>query len=396
MFVRIPYPGQDRLRVLHIITRLVVGGAQENTILTVAGLREKGFPHVWLAAGPQAGPEGSMSAEAERQLGKIFVVPHLVREVSPWKDTAAYFEISALIRKCRPHIVHTHSAKAGILGRLAARAAGVPFVVHTIHGLPFHRAQSEGLNCLAVLAERSVSRCTDLFIAVSDAMKRQATEAGMMTGGRAMVVRSGMDTRPFLQSVTHRAKMRSELGIADDEFVAGVVARIAPLKGHEFILKLAPRILERHPKVRFVFVGDGQLRGEIESLASRLRIGDRTVFTGLVDPREVPKMIAAMDLVIHASLREGLARVLPQAHLCGKAVVAFDIDGADEVVVPGRTGWLVRAGDADGFVSACLAAVGNPEATRSMGREGRERCAEAYAKEAMIRRIAEEYLTLFS
>jgi glycosyltransferase involved in cell wall biosynthesis len=385
---------RKHIRILHIITRLVIGGAQENTILSVAGLRKAGFENTWLASGPQTGPEGSMLDDARRLLGGVLLVPHLVREVSPFKDSAALVEILLLLRRYRPHVVHTHSAKAGILGRIAAWIAGTPFVVHTIHGLPFHRAQSGLLNRLAVIAERLAGVFTDRLIAVSEAMRVQAVVAGLGHRPRLSVVRSGMDVGAFLSSGRLRESTRLGYGLQPDEFVVGVVARLAPLKGHDFVLRLSREVLKRHPLTRFLFVGDGRLRDEIEALTQKLEITDKVVFAGLVHPSEVPALIAATDMVVHASLREGLARVLPQAALCGKPVVTFDVDGADEVVAHAKTGFLTKPGDSSAFLAAMLTLMGNRERAREMGEAGRRKCEGLYSGDKMVERLGKLYMSL--
>lgn len=382
------------IRVLHIITRLVIGGAQENTILSVVGLRQAGFGKVWLASGPQAGREGSMLDAARNSLGEVFVIPHLVREISPLKDFLAFIEVLLLLLRLRPHIVHTHSAKAGILGRIAAWVVGTPLVVHTIHGLPFHRAQAGYLNRLAVAVERLAGSVTDLFIAVSDAMRRQALAARLGSPSKFVVVRSGMDTASFLSSALLREITRARYGLLPDECVIGVIARFAPQKGHDFILRVAAEVLKKQPRARFLFVGDGKLRKEIESQAEKLGVREKVLFSGLVQPSEIPAMIAAMDIVVHASLREGLARVLPQAALCAKPVVTFDLDGADEVVAHGQTGFLTKAGDSEAFLAAILTLMEDRDRAREMGEAGRRRCETLFRSEDMIEQLDKLYISL--
>jgi glycosyltransferase involved in cell wall biosynthesis len=245
---------------------------------------------------------------------------------------------------------------------------------------------------------------------VADAMTAQALAAGVGRREQFLTIYSGMDTEPFLAvatsgspvepsanepfAATTRPAMRARLGFADDHFVIGKVARLFELKGYEYVLEAAPRILAAHPNVRFLFVGDGILRGRFEREAERLGIRDRIVFAGLVPAREVPSYLSAMDALVHASLREGLARVLPQALLAGKPVVSFDVDGAREVVIPGETGWLVPPKSVDGLVDALVDIIAQPERGAAMANRGRENCRQRFAWQQMVAALDQLYRQL--
>ncbi len=384
------------LNVVHVITRIIRGGAQENTLLTCRGLQADPRFKVTLVTGPAIGPEGDLLDDA-RQMGvEVVVIDAMRREIHPLRDRRAYRELRRCFRELRPDIVHTHSSKAGILGRAAARAEKVPRIVHGIHGLPFHNYESWWRNRLYIALERYCAKYTDLFVCVCDAMTDQAVAAGIAPREKFVTVYSGMDVEPYLHGEHDRAATRAALGLSDDDQVVGVIARISPLKGHEFVLRAAPNILARHPKARFLFVGDGHIRAEMEALARQQGVYDRIVWAGLRDYREIPELVAAMDLVVHTSLREGLARVLPQALLAGVPVVSYDVDGAREVVIDGQTGWLGPAQSINRLGQAVCEALADPAHARRLAEAGRELCKGRYPAPVMVDAIAREYEKLFS
>lgn len=370
---------------------MILGGAQENTLYTVLGLNQKPGYEVTLVTGPAIGPEGELLEEARKSGIRVMLVPEMRREIHPWRDFQTLLSLTRLLKELSPEIVHTHSSKAGILGRLAARRAHVPFILHTIHGQAFHPNQNWILNTLFKNLEWYVSRFTDRIITVADAMRDQAVAAGIAPASKFITIYSGMDVGAFLNGHGRRTEMRRKLGFGEEQTVVGKVARLAPLKGYEYIIELAHELMPRHPELRFLFVGDGQLRTELEAQAQRLGVRDRIVFAGLVPAQEVPAYLSAMDILVHASLREGLARVLPQALISGKPVVSFDVDGAREVVRNEETGFLVRAKDLRGLVESVEKLVAQPALGKRMGERGRELFTRQFDQEVMVDRIDELY-----
>src|SRR6266404_3758616 len=332
------------VRVLHIITRLIVGGAQENTLLSVEGLDRRPEYEVTLVTGVDNGPEGDL-LERARRTTRLVIVPELGRSINPLSDVAASYKLYRLIRTGRYHIVHTHSSKAGVLGRLAAKLAGTPIVVHTLHSLVFHDYQPWLVNRLWWVVKMLCAPLTDHFISVSSVISQKAIAAGIGSPEKFTTIYSGMELDWFLDSKVDPAAVRREFGIPEDAPVVGKIARLFSLKGHDQLLDAAPEIVQRHPNVRFLLIGDGLLYEHLRSRAREAGILDNFVFAGLIPRERIPEMIAVMDVVVHTSLREGLARVLPQALAMGKPCVSFDLDGAPEVVIPGETGFLVRPGD---------------------------------------------------
>ena len=380
------------MKVCHIITRLIVGGAQENTAATCIGLRKLGY-ELDLVTGPQTGPEGSLYELARSAGVPIVAVDELRREPNPWLDAHACVALTRLFRQRRYDIVHTHSGKAGFLGRLAARWARAPAIVHTIHGPSFYRYQNPVGNWLFRWAEQVAGEWTTQFVCVADAMRDQYLEAGIATPSRYVTIHSGMDVEAFVNAQPD-PQLRRSLGLSDSDTVVGKVARLFRLKGHEFLFEAAPRIVASVPNVKFLLVGDGIYRNEFERQAERMRLRDRFVFAGLVPPQEMPRYMALMDMLVHLSLREGLPRTLPQALACGKPVVAFDVDGAPEACVDGETGLLVRAGDVDGLARAVIRLLQDRQLATSMAARGRELVREQFSEALMVQRIDAMYRRL--
>jgi glycosyltransferase involved in cell wall biosynthesis len=383
------------MKIVHVITRLIVGGAQENTLLTVEGLHHRHRDDVTLITGPAEGPEGDLFRRAEEQGLKVEVMPELVRAVRPATDWSAYRKLRAAFRRLRPDVVHTHSSKAGIVGRAAAWREKVPAVVHTIHGLPFGPFESAARNALYIALERWAARRCHAIVSVCDAMTRQALEAGVGRPEQFSTVYSGMDAEAFLHPPRPRDEVRRELGLADDETAFATVARLFELKGHDDIAAIAPDVLRANPKVRFVWIGDGILRDKLIADLEDRGVRDAFILTGLVPPDRIPELLSAVDAVIHPSLREGLARVLPQSLIVGRPAISYDVDGAREVVLP-ETGVLLPPRDLPGMTAAVLRLAADPELRDAMGREGRRRFADQFRHETMTDSLRSLYERLLA
>jgi glycosyltransferase involved in cell wall biosynthesis len=378
------------MNVAHIITRLIVGGAQENTLLTVEDQHLDYGDRVTLITGPALGPEGSLLERARAGGFDVRVMPSMRRSIHPLRDAAALRALMRELRDIRPELVHTHSSKAGILGRLAAARLKLP-TVHTIHGAAFHYGQHPAAYRAYVAAERWAARRTAHFISVSDDMTREYVEARVAAPEQFTTIYSGFDVEPYLQPSRSGAQVRAELGIAEDRLVIGKVARLFPLKGHEFLLAAAPKIVAGCPQALILLIGDGILRPRIEQQIREQGLADHFLFTGLVRPDRIPELLHATDLVVHTSQWEGLARVLPQALIAGKPVISYDVGGAREVVIPGETGYLLPRDAVEPLADAVIDLAGNPELRRRMGDTGRARFTEQFRHQTMTRRIREVY-----
>ena len=371
------------MRVTHVITRLIVGGAQENTIATVLGLRERHGVAVQLISGPTTGPEGSLEDKVTVVPDLLTLVPELIRPIHPWKDTLAFLKLAKLFREHRPQIVHTHSGKAGVLGRLAASRARVPVIVHSIHGPSFGNFQSELPNAIFRIAERIAGRCTTHFIAVANAMIEQYRAVGIGQIESFSRIFSGFDLEPFLNAANDPA-LRARYAIRDTDIVVGKIARLFKLKGHDDLLTVAPKLVRACPQMKFLLVGDGAWRCRLEARARDLGLGNHFIFTGLVPPDVVPRLIGMMDIVVHLSRREGLARALPQALAAARPVVAYDCDGASEVCVDDETGFLVKPGDLAALTQCLNRLAASKNLRESLGRRGQAFVAQHFSVEKMV------------
>ncbi len=381
----------DSLRIMHISTRLILGGSQENTVLSCEGQAGAGHT-VSLVYGPIYGPEGSL-LERVKQHGGIETIEtsNLVRDLSPMRDVRCYFNLKTIIAQWQPDVVHTHSSKAGILGRLAAWKAGVPCVVHTIHGLAFHPYQTKWRNAIYIASERFAARRCHRIICVADAMRDQALAARIGRRDQYVTVYSGIDTEPFVQPKHSQQAMRTELGLAEDDFVLGTIARLAELKGHDDLLDALSPMMHTLPNMKLLWVGDGWWRDRLLKRIQRLGLESQIVLTGLVEPQRIPACLGAMNVLVHPSYREGLPRAVPQALLSGVPTIVYDVDGAKEVCIDGEVGRLVPPGDLAALRDAVQWMMDHPKERQEMGQRGRARCEDRFAATRMVNELETIY-----
>ena len=397
------------IKVVHIITRLILGGAQENTILTVEGLQRRPEYKVILISGPALGPEGELVKRVKASGVELIIVPEMRRNINPFLEIVAFIKLLLLMRRLKPDIVHTHSAKAGILGRFAAYLAGVKIIVHTLHGLSFYPYQNKAVNILYIAAEKAASFVTTKFISVADAMTAQSLKAGIGKPEMYKTIYSALELDKF-EPKESAFEVKRRLGLENNK-VVGTIARLFPLKGHEYILQIAVRIIRDVPEVKFLFVGDGSLSDKLKREVNGRGLADWFMFAGLVPPEQIPSMIQAIDILVHPSLREGLARTIPQSFSLGKPVVSFDVDGARELVInsnpPDRqgragTGFLIPAPvsekhtkeSLDQMSQAIIFLLKNPEQARQMGAAGRKLIIPNFDANYMVEKIIEQYVLL--
>jgi glycosyltransferase involved in cell wall biosynthesis len=387
---------ERNLRVLHVITRLIVGGAQENTLLTAIGQRNTPGIGVTLLCGIDEGPEGNLLDAARNAGVELHLMPELVRPISPLQDVTALIKLIAFIRRGRFDVVHTHSSKAGILGRLAAKATGTPIIVHTLHSLVFGEHATPRQNAVYLRAKRLCAPITHRYISVCDATREGAIAAGVGRPAQHCTIYSGFDLEPFLSVRDHVTvdEAKLQIGLEPHHHVVGKVARMFPQKGHDHFLSAAERIATSDPDARFLLVGDGILRRDLELQVQRSGLADLFVFAGLVQPSDVPRYMQAMDVVVHTSVREGLARVLPQAMATGKPVVGFALDGTPEAVGHDERGLLATPHDPEDVAAKVVQLLQDPERRERLGYAGRAYAIRTFAVEVMVERINEEYREL--
>jgi len=379
------------MRIAHIITRMIIGGAQENTLFCCQDHVEMFGDDVLLITGPALGPEGGLLGQGRGAQVPVEIVPALRRAIHPWRDFSSYFALKKVLRKFKPDVVHTHSAKGGFLGRLAATALKVPAVVHTVHGAPFHPYQGVLPRTLFRWCEQYAARRCDALVSVADAMTNMLVETNVAPREKFTTVYSGMDVEPFLAADTLRQESRQELGFEPQHIVIGKIARLFHLKGHEYLISAASRVVKANPQVRFLLVGDGLLRKQLEAQIQQAGLENHFHFVGLVDPQRIPAMLGAMDMLVHTSLREGLARTLPQALIAGKPVVSYDVDGAREVVLPGETGYLIPPKEITPLANALIELASDPELRTRLGQQGRDRFTDQFRHQHMTEQLRKLY-----
>lgn len=413
------------MRILHISTRLILGGSQENTVLSCEGQARPPRGHeVHLAFGPIYGPEGSLLGRVQsfrtddgRGIA-THVVPHLLREIDVVADRKAYNELRRLVRDLKPDVVHTHSSKAGVIGRAAAwrelvsGGIGQSAVVHTVHGPPFHANLPWHINRLYIAAERFAARRCHAIVGVCNAMVEQFVERKIGRPEQYHTVYSGMETEKFLHAAPGetREEVRSRLGLAPGDFVIGTVARLAEHKGHDDLLDALSDDLRSRPEWKLLWVGDGWWRERLVARARAMGIGvseldlaaaqpnpsdppqtAQLLIVGLVAAERIPGLVRAMDVLVHPSYREGLPRTVPQALLCGTCPIAYDTDGTPEVCKDMKTGRLVPTGDLVGLRDAIRWAADNPVPRAALAARGREECRVRFDAERMVNELERVY-----
>jgi len=379
------------MRIMHISTRLIVGGSQENTVLSCEGQTARGHA-VSLVYGPIYGPEGSLLPRAQRS-GSIELIetPNLVRQIAPITDWKCARDLRSLIRAWKPDVVHTHSSKAGILGRHAAWSERVRKVVHTIHGLPFHPYQNKLVHNLYVRSERWAAKRCHTIVCVADAMREQALAERIGTPSQYVTIYSGMEVEMFLHPAWRREEVRAELGFAPNDFVLGTVARLAELKGHDDLLDALGDRMRTTPNLKLLWVGSGYWSDRLLERVRAMGLRDQVVTTGLVPPDQIPRFMQAMDALAHPSYREGLPRAVTQASLCALPTIVYDLDGAPEVCLHERTGLLVPAGHPKALGEAVVWMMNHPHERQQLGLAGRKHCRLRFDARTMVDELEKVY-----
>jgi len=367
-----------KVTVVHIITKLELGGAQQNTLFTVSHLNPERYEPVLIS-----GTEGLLVEEA-KQLNRVrfFLIPELVREISPFKDMMAFLKIAGVLRAIKQHVqsnagnaqndivVHTHSSKAGILGRWAARLTGIRHIVHTVHGFSFHAFQPPLVRAFYIFLERLTTSITRAFILVSRANMEEGLQERIFTTDKAVLIRSGIDISEYQSVQCDRMAVRASLGITNGGPVVAMVACFKPQKAPLDFVKTARLVIDEHERVEFLLVGDGVLRSNIKELAEELKISDKVHLAGW--RKDVPEIMNSIEILVLTSLWEGLPRVLPQAMAAGVPVVASDVNGSREAIHDGVNGFVIEPHDIQGMARKILYLLKHPDVARSMGKKGTE------------------------
>jgi glycosyltransferase involved in cell wall biosynthesis len=377
-----------RVPVIHIITKLEFGGAQQNTLFTVASLDRERYQPILIT-----GPEGYLLPEARAMGVDPGIVPSMERAVKPGADASAYRELRGLLDRYSsvPSIVHTHSSKAGILGRWAARRSRIPVIVHSIHGYGFTPDQNPATRYLYKAAERITSRVTDHFIAVSESNRADGIRYGLFDRDRCSVIRSGFDLERFRKAGKLGPGQLDDLGIPGGSPIILMAACLKPQKAPLDFVKLAARVRSEVPEARFLLAGDGDLRGSLVREIEKQDVKD--VFCAPGWREDIPELMKSSRVVVLTSRWEGLPRVIPQAKAAGRPVVATSVDGSREAVRDGVDGYLCPPGDVDCAARKVITLLKDPGLAERMGQEG-ERSVDEWDQDEMVRKQEELYTRL--
>ena len=374
------------MKICHVITRMIIGGAQENTLFSCRGQIQAGH-QVTLISGEETGAEGDLLTCQKVAGLQIKKISSLKRNLSLLDDYRAYRQLYRYFCSHEFDVVHTHSSKAGILARIAAYRAGVKVVVHTIHGLPFHRYEKWYKNWFYIFAERYASKFCQKIFSVADALTKEALQKKITSPQKYKTIRSGIDMN--LCSSQKNLKLRQSLGISQDKVVVGKVARIFQLKGYEKLVQIAQHF--KNSNVVFLIVGAGKLRPTIEKQIKKRNLGHLFIFVGLVKSEEVAQYISCMDILIHLSLHEGLPRVVVQALASSCPVVAYKLDGTPEVVKYNKSGFIYPPEQTQKLIEGLKSLVGDEKLRCKMGSYGRKLVIKEFTWQKMVADLNNEY-----
>ncbi|MDZ7816927.1 MAG: glycosyltransferase family 4 protein [Planctomycetota bacterium] len=377
----------ERPRVAQVITRFILGGAQLVCLSAAKGMRELGWEvEIW--AGPAIGAEGDLFFYAFNEGITVRKIPEMRREIHPNRDFRSWLHLKEHVRRFSPHVVHTHSSKAGVLGRLAAKSCKVPAVVHTVHGLPFGYGR-DMMEKLYPCFERSAARSCDRVFCVSRSLVAKMREHSIADESKISYMPWGLDLSRFKRYLGKLARARMGIGTNSPTIV--IPARLAPDKGHEDALMALSVLVDRFDELRLLLVGDGPLREPLQDLARSMGMGGNVVFAGRVPPRQMPHFLAAGDITLLPSYREGMPVVLAESFVAGRPVIAYDTDGVGELVRHLETGELVEQGDVEGLALALEKLLSNPELRTKYAANGSRLIGEQFAQQVMAKKLDTAY-----
>ncbi|GAC1318657.1 MAG: glycosyltransferase family 4 protein [Chloroflexota bacterium] len=383
-------PASAPINVLRVITRLNIGGPAIHAILLTRALNDGAPFHSTLVAGTTTAHEGDMLDLARDNAVAPILLPALGREISPIDDITALARMVALIRQIKPDIVHTHMAKAGTIGRLAARVCGVPLIVHTYHGHVFHGYFSPAKTHVFLMIERALGLATQHIITVGDGQRDEIARYGVAPREKLIPIRLGLELGMFLDAERHRGELRGQLGIESDTPLVGIVARLVPVKAHDVFFTAVRDVRDRIPRARFVVIGDGERRQELEALVAHMGLADAVQFLGW--RRDLPRVYADLDVVALSSRNEGSPVALIEALASARPVVSTAVGGVPEVVVHGETGLTVPRNDAGALADAIVRLLTDRDLAQKLGAAGRRHVYPRYDSSRLVADVKELYL----
>lgn len=381
----------SKIKIVRIISRLNVGGPAIHTILLSHGLNADGYKDV-LVCGQASKSEGDMMYFAKAMNIEPVCIPELGREISIGRDIVAFFKIYSMLRRERPDIVHTHTAKAGALGRLAALFAGVPIKVHTFHGHIFDGYFSPFKAKVFLLLEKFLAFFTDRIIIVSKHVKDEIVkELKITTEEKCAVIPLGLELGKFISCDKLKNTFRKQINVGADTLLVGIVGRLVPIKNHKMFLSAAIKVREalRGKNIKFVIVGDGELKDDLKRYAFDIGVSADVIFTGWIE--NLAPVYADLDIVVLTSLNEGTPVSLIEAMAAGLPAVATDVGGVKDIIEDGANGFLVDKNDISGLCDKILSLIFDKDARKNMGSAGRDFVRQRFSKERLIRDIERFY-----
>jgi glycosyltransferase involved in cell wall biosynthesis len=383
--VRSINPSEKRVHVLHIITRMIRGGAQENTLATIRGLMKKGYD-VTLVTGLSWGSEGEILSEVLENGLEVIILQELVREIHLWKDFLSLWRLSALLGKKDYVILHTHTSKAGFLGRLAARLRRIPIVIHTPHGHVFHSYFSPLKEKLLLGIERTSAKWCGRLIALTDAERREHLALGVGRPDQWHVIPSGVSETDFADiSFARRQEIRTLLGIGPEKRIVGFIGRLTSIKGALYLLEAIPKIRKIFPETHFLFVGDGDEKPALEEQVQKYSLEDSVIFAG--HKENVSELLALLDILVVPSLNEGMGRVIAEAGLLRKPVVGTRVGGIPDLLENNETGLLVNPRSPDEIAQAVEQLLKDPELCIRLGGHLHDHVLNGFTENQMVEKV---------
>lgn len=382
---------EGHFRILHVITRLDLGGSAENTLLTVIGLSKEAYK-IDLICGQSDNPPSENENRAAEGGVTLIRMKSLVRDISPIDDIAALFKLYIHMLKNRYDLVHTHTSKAGILGRIAAKMAGVRNIVHTPHGHIFYGYFAPQLTKVFVFFEWLIMRFTSAQITLTNQEKKDYLAKGIGPAGRIHPIYSGIDLSPFLGPRAEKESVRKSLGLERDHFVAGTVARLVPVKNHDLIVSAAAKLSDRIKTIRFVFAGDGELKESLQKKIDKLNMTRLFIFTGWKN--NIPDILSAFDIFVMCSKNEGMGRAFVEAQAAGLPVIGSNVGGIPEVLDNGKTGYLVKPDDPDDLAEKIEMMYNRRGELKEMSDACRQWACSKFSEKVMVKKIDDLYRSL--
>ena len=377
---------------MRIIARLNVGGPATHVTLLNEGLSHLGYECL-LVTGTEGDREGSMKDLVTSRQLSVEIIPELGREISLHQDIVTLFKLYRLMRRWRPHIVHTHTAKAGFVGRVAARLAGVPLVLHTFHGHVFHGYFSAAKTQLFIQLEKFGARLSDRLVTISPHLRQEIASYGVCDRTHIEVIPLGFEL-DALKCLPARGTFRAQLNLGEDERLIAAVGRLVPIKNLHLFLDAAALACRQNPQIRFALIGDGELRFELEAYAQKLGISKVVTFTGW--RRDLAQVYADLDAVVISSDNEGTPASLIEAMAAGCPVISTRVGGVPDIIIDGQTGRLVPPKDAEALAKAILNIFNSPKDTLQMAQQAQDFALSQFNSRLLITDIHHLYKDSFA